>query len=88
MRDVTNATIQMNPVALGPDVRPAPRFGRVGGLFAALLLALTLGCTPAAFAAMGTDETTAPPESAEQKAVDALIEVALKPWKGDFDGMV
>lgn len=68
--------------------RPTRFFGAICGLFAVLLLALTLGSAPAAFAAMGADETTPPPESAEAKAVDALIEAALKPWKGDFDEMV
>src|SRR5512147_704491 len=88
MFDFAGGIATMNPAPLAPVGRPDGRVGRLGALFAALILALTLAATSAAFAAMGTDETTAPPESAEQKAVDALVEAALKPWKGDFDGMV
>jgi membrane-bound lytic murein transglycosylase MltF len=88
MLDIVGGIAEMIPAPLAPTAWPARRFGKLGSLLAALMLALTLGATPAAFAAMGADETTAPTESAEQKAVDALIEAALKPWKGDFDGMV
>jgi membrane-bound lytic murein transglycosylase MltF len=88
MLDIVGGIAEMIPAPLAPTAWPARRFGKLGSLLAAWMLALTLGATPAAFAAMGADETTAPTESAEQKAVDALIEAALKPWKGDFDGMV
>lgn len=88
MFDIAGGTAEMKPAPLALAARPGRRFERFGALFAALMLALILGAAPVAFAAMGTDETTAPPESAEQKAVDALVEAALKPWKGDFDGML
>jgi membrane-bound lytic murein transglycosylase MltF len=68
--------------------RPPRQFRLLGMMFAVLLVALALGSAPAAFAAMGADETTAPAESAEAKAVDALVAGAMKPWKGDFDEMV
>jgi len=68
-----------------------PRLGALGGALAVLLIALTTlaaALAPAARASMGADETTVPAAIAEQKAVDALVQAALKPWKGDFDGMV
>jgi membrane-bound lytic murein transglycosylase MltF len=67
------------------------RRGALGGAMAALLVALmtaTAALAPAARAEQGADETMAPVETAQQKAADALVQAALKPWKGDFDGMV
>lgn len=67
------------------------RHGALGSAMAALLVAfmtLTAALAPAARGAMGADETAAPTETAEQKAANALVQAALKPWKGDFDGMV
>jgi membrane-bound lytic murein transglycosylase MltF len=68
-----------------------PRQGAFGGAMAALLVGfmiLTATLVPTARASQGVDETTAPAESAQQKSADALVQAALKPWKGDFDGMV
>jgi membrane-bound lytic murein transglycosylase MltF len=68
-----------------------PRRSAPGGAMAALLVAfmiLTAALVPAARASQGADEKTAPAESAEQESADALVLAALKPWKGDFDGMV
>jgi membrane-bound lytic murein transglycosylase MltF len=88
MFDAVIVPAEQPPKAWASSRRLARRFKALGGLFFALLLALILGAAPAAFATMGADETAAPPESAESKAVDALVQIALKPWKGDFDGMV
>jgi membrane-bound lytic murein transglycosylase MltF len=60
----------------------------LGGLLAALLIFSAPAGMSAVFAAMGADEPVAPPETAEAKAVDALVAAAMKPWKGDFDEMV
>ncbi|QEX24245.1 peptidoglycan lytic exotransglycosylase [Hypericibacter adhaerens] len=73
---------------LAPLLSRRCRLALPKSLLAAALVALAMTLAPAARAAMGTDETAAPPESAEEKAVDALVQAALKPWKGDFDEMV